>query len=64
MGTIYYAYWDQNGFGLSAVIVAESETEAVRLLELDESYETLERILPFGMAFLGQKPHVVCRQSL
>ena len=61
---VYYAYWDQNGFGLSAVVVAGSDTEAVQLLELDESYETLERVSPFGMAFPGEKPHVVSRQSL
>ena len=61
---IYYAYWDQGGFGLSAVVVAGSETEAVRLLDLDEAYETLERIVEIGKALPLEKACVVCRESL
>ncbi len=61
---IYCASWDQEGFGLSAIIIAKSEEEAVKFLKLNKEYETLFCVNPIGEAFFNEKPGVLVRQSL
>lgn len=61
---IYCASWNQEGFGLSAIIIAKSEEEAVKLLELNEEYETLFYVKSIGEAFFNENPGVLVRQSL
>mgnify|MGYP001568242845 CR=1 FL=1 len=63
---IYYIGWVQGGgFGLSAVIIATDEKEALGKLDLDRSYNSEISISLMGICTDGtKKARVVCRESL
>jgi hypothetical protein len=63
---IYYIGWTQSAqFGLSAVVIANDETEALREIDLDASYNSDIRCLLMGVCTDGTSvANVVCRESL
>jgi hypothetical protein len=62
---IYSINWDQGGYGLSAVVIANTEDEAVSLLDLDDEYETdVEADLIGKSTNSSETPRVVVRESL
>lgn len=63
---IYCATWvDSESFGLSAVVIAESEEEAEKLLEFNPEYQTEIRVWQIGVCTTGATLAVcMCKESL
>lgn len=61
---IYGILWDQDGFGLSAVVVAATATDATRLLQLNPEFSILLGVDKLGIALPTEKPGVICQESL
>lgn len=61
---IYYIHLDQDGFGLSAVVTAETKDEAIGLLDLDKEYQKIVYVQHVGYCTDGFPASVLCRESL
>jgi hypothetical protein len=63
---IYHIGWTQSdSFGLSAVVIAASETEALNALDLDATCDSEIRVNLVGMCADGTNgAQIVCRESL
>ena len=63
---IYYFDWTQDGgFGLSAVVVATTESEALSTLDLDDPDNSDIRVVLMGVCTDGSTiAHTVCHESL
>jgi hypothetical protein len=63
---IYHIGWTQNeSFGLNAVVIAANEAEALKELDLDDSYNSEIRISLMGVCTDGTKTaQTVCKESL
>lgn len=63
---LYWITWtSEGGFGMNAVVAAESEEAAVTELDL-RSFETLEGVEEVGTARAGRfaRPEILSRESL
>jgi hypothetical protein len=63
---IYHIGWTQSdSFGLNAVVIAASEAEALKELDLDDSYNIDIRVNLMGVCTDGTDvAHIVCTESL
>lgn len=61
---IYYIRLDQDVFGLSAVVTAETKDKAIGLLDLDEEYQKIVNVHHVGHCTDGFPASVLCRESL
>ena len=63
---IYHVGWTQSeSFRLNAVVIAPSEAEALKELDLDDSYNSEIRVSLMGVCTDGTKTaQTVCRESL
>jgi hypothetical protein len=63
---IYHIGWTQSeSFGLNAVVIAASEDEALKELDLNASYNSEIRVNLMGVCTDGTKAaQIVCQESL
>jgi malic enzyme len=63
---IYHIGWvHDDQFGLGAVVIAGTEEEALKALDLDDSYNSEIRISLMGVCTDGTKTaQIVCQESL